>query len=146
MKLILITLFSVVIIFMIAGVFKSLNEPISETKSVAADVPKCGLKTNPNQGPSMVEFGFTDPGTIKINTCQWCEVGDFCAFICTSSKCNENYPVEQRKGMNKLLVKKESDCYWFEGNPSHKDTVDSRDFGWLCGDELKIAGKVIPPN
>jgi hypothetical protein len=96
-------------------------------------------------GTSMIQYGFADGQDIRLWYMKDCQVGDFCVFKCTVDRCVHS-------GVSKFLkrlVKRNGNCYWFEGNP--KDWVeggalmsswDSRRYSWLCGKELDVTGVV----
>lgn len=72
-------------------------------------------------------------------------VGDVVVFSCTAEKCPKD------TNSVKVLKKYEDGCYWFEGNEhGWTDTktgkamlsLDSRVYGWLCGEHIKINGVI----
>lgn len=85
-------------------------------------------------GNSMQELGFNNGETLWAKYGD-CNIGNICVFQCNSSKCGGLELIKQVKD-------KKDGCYWMEGNPSGKDTADSRNFGWLCDNELRIIGVV----
>jgi hypothetical protein len=108
-------------------------------------------------GTSMEQYGIKDNSTIKVYTKRKCKEGEICIFKCNAEKCkakNNTYFI-------KKLIKKNKDCYWFEGNPKPIEKVvtrindngsisksivkimsfDSRIYGFLCGKELIIKGE-----
>lgn len=61
------------------------------------------------------------------------EIGDVIVFDCLS-KCSRN-------GDDRILVKRltnidENGCYWVRGDNTD-DSFDSRNFGYLCGDDIQ---------
>ncbi|MFO7806809.1 MAG: S24/S26 family peptidase [Candidatus Moraniibacteriota bacterium] len=42
----------------------------------------------------------------------------------------------------RLIAKDEKGCFWVEGDNEEK-SHDSRDFGWLCPNEIELHGKVV---
>jgi len=114
--------------------------------------------TADSSGDSMLEFGLSEKEhNIKIFPNKPCDTGDICAFTCRVRKCQ--FPCddpntcqfnESTASYIKKLTKFENNCYWFEGNEDvwEKDgkkyiSIDSRKYGWLCGNDLEINGLVI---
>ena len=91
----------------------------------------------------MVDYGFSgEEGDKKklYTLIDRCDIGENCGFNCLSDKCVARKSDGDQRGFVKHLVKKEGDCYWFEGNEDKKTSWDSRWYGWLCGNELEILG------
>jgi len=42
--------------------------------------------------------------------------------------------------MTKFLLGRKGNCYWVVG--CHRDSWDSKDYGWLCGEEIDIHGVI----
>lgn len=67
------------------------------------------------------------------------EINSVVAFDCFTEKCING---ENPNKVKRLIKINEQGCYWFEGdNPDH--SWDSRNYGWLCGNDVKIQGVVI---
>ena len=83
----------------------------------------------------MVEYGINDGDSFWITDGD-CNIGDTCVFDCLTEKCHNGLEIIKK------VKDKNDNCYWMEGNPSGKYTNDSRKYGWLCDNELKIIGVV----
>ncbi len=62
------------------------------------------------------------------------EIYDIVVFKCQSFKC-------EYLTMVKRVTDIKDGCYFFEGD-NKEHSFDSRDYGWLCGDELELIGVV----
>lgn len=67
------------------------------------------------------------------------EQGNIVAFDCFTPKCINYETPEKVKRLTKV---NEQGCYWFEGD-NKNFSWDSRNYGWLCGSDVKIQGVVI---
>jgi signal peptidase I len=76
--------------------------------------------------------------SIQIDTSTNPKINDIISFRCKSLKCG----IEYQKSLTKRLSKSENNCFFFLGD-NLKESFDSRDFGWLCGDEIEIEGVVV---
>lgn len=127
-------------------------ESIQNNSQQYIDTSNCGMQNVLSKGTSMTDYGFNeDSQFFHVNSCQLCEEGKSCSFICLSEKCTGDISDEQKTlftqkkfGLNKVLKKLEGDCYWFEGNADRDTTTDSREFGWLCKDDIQIRGISYP--
>ena len=68
------------------------------------------------------------------------EIGDIVVFECYSSECR--YPGDNGGVLIKRVTQKQGNCFYLEGDNRLK-SWDSRSYGWLCDDDLKILGKVV---
>jgi len=158
-------IFLIVIVMLVSGIYFRLQHVRSERLQEAQKAEEQRLNSYVElrtRGGSMTDYGI--PGDAdhdimqKLYYNQECKVGDNCAFKCYKKECLENTDhlaavgYDQKSdhiGEIKHLVKQDGDCYWFEGNKNHWQengqwytSSDSRKYGWLCGDDLKIDGVV----
>ena len=99
-------------------------------------------------GNSMSDYGFIggseeyilDSNHRIYTILEKCDIGEICSFVCQSNKCLTSE--KDSRDAFKMLKDKKDDCYWFEGNADKNTSFDSRWYGWLCGDEIKITGVI----
>lgn len=99
-------------------------------------------------GTSMKQYGINE-GEFIFYINKECNVGDICVFLCFADKCMH----DGHEMFLKKLIKKEGNCYWFEGNPkpwiengAEFESWDSRKYGWLCHGEIYIHGVLKSNN
>jgi hypothetical protein len=86
--------------------------------------------TATTSGASMTPC-FEEGRIIEVYPNKIAEIGDTIQFKCNVEKCHNNT-------LNKFLVGKKGSCIYVIG--CNKDSFDSKQYGWLCGDEYKILG------
>jgi signal peptidase I len=64
---------------------------------------------------------------------------DIIVFTCPKCKVKENDIDILTK---RLIAKNEKGCFWVEGDNKEK-SYDSRDFGWLCPEDIELHGTVV---
>jgi signal peptidase I len=67
------------------------------------------------------------------------KVDDIIVFTCPECKVMQDDIDILTK---RLIAKDENGCFWVEGDNKEK-SYDSRDFGWLCPNEIRLHGKVV---
>lgn len=81
------------------------------------------------EGGSMVEYGFDDGDTLFVSLSSNCSVDEFCVF--TTNDWGEEKGIYIKK-----LIRINNNCYFFEGNPSGKQTSDSRHKGCIPKEKI----------
>lgn len=89
-------------------------------------------------GRSM-EPTFRNGSTVNYSDKLSPKVGDVIYFSCSKKECHD---VDTEDGLIKRISSIHDDCFYLLGdNPDR--SLDSRDFGELCGDQIAIHGVVI---
>jgi len=74
---------------------------------------------------------FVEGRMINVYPNKIVEIGDTISFKCNVEKCHNLI-------LNKFLVGKNDNCIYVLG--CNAKSFDSKQYGWLCGDEYKILG------
>ena len=96
-------------------------------------------------GASMEHLGFHEGDKVNVepDSNHMYFIGDIVAFVCNKPKCpKENAMLKEIKNID-------GECFWLEGRPDiytyrgiESVSLDSRKYGWLCGDQITIIGLV----
>lgn len=69
------------------------------------------------------------------------KIGDIFSFIC-NEKCDGGRYSDIDTTTKRIIDINENGCYWVEGDNKEK-SYDSRDFGWLCPEDIRIKSKTF---
>ena len=91
-------------------------------------------------GTSM-EPTLIDNQSLRIDSSISPRIGDIVSFECFTEKCANGHP-KYDSGRVKRLADIRDNCYYFLGDNA-RFSWDSRNYGWLCGSDIRIDGVVI---